>query len=153
MNAVYGGINVTVSAYIKLKSKSLQQDISLEELKRLFGYYKDITGKTGQQLSWSYDYHAFPYEMHDVVETPENMFYLKGIDDKYYALIVKIGKETLYREEGKETSHETYIEILLPNGATNGDKGKANEFCKFLAKKLAGELHLFNGRIMYFYKR
>ena len=34
-----------------------------------------------------------------------------------------------------------------------GDKGKANEFCRFLAKKLEGELQLFNGRTMYFYKR
>ncbi|MES9782131.1 DUF1885 family protein, partial [Bacillus thuringiensis] len=26
-------------------------------------------------------------------------------------------------------------------------------FCRFLAKKLEGELQLFNGRTMYFYKR
>lgn len=141
------------SAYIKLVPKSSQQEITLEELKHLFHYYKEITAKTGHQLSWNYDHSAFPYEIHDVLNTKENMFYLKGTNDKYFAMIVKIGVETLLLEETNEPQNQTYIQILLPNGATNGDKGKANEFCKFLAKKLSGELHLFNSRIMYFYKK
>lgn len=141
------------SAYIKLVPKSSQQEITLEEVKHLFHYYKEITAKTGHQLNWNYDDSAFPYEMHDVLETKENMFYLKGAHDKYFAMIVKIGAETIPLEETNEWHNQTYIQILLPNGATNGDKGKANEFCKFLAKKLSGELHLFNGRIMCFYKR
>ncbi|HWO96055.1 MAG TPA: DUF1885 family protein [Bacillus sp. (in: firmicutes)] len=144
---------MTISAYIKLVPKSSQQEITLEELKRLFHYYKEITAKTGHQLGWNYAHSAFPYEMHDVVEIEENMFYLKGTNEKYFAMIVKIGTETIPADEINELQHQAYIQILLPNGATNGDKGKANEFCKFLAKKLAGELHLFNGRIMYFYKR
>ncbi|EIJ81661.1 hypothetical protein PB1_01930 [Bacillus methanolicus PB1] len=48
---------------------------------------------------------------------------------------------------------QTYIQITLPESSTFGDKGKANEFCKLFAKKLQGELHLFNGRIMYYYPR
>ncbi|MFC3884266.1 DUF1885 family protein [Bacillus songklensis] len=141
------------NALIKLVPKSDQQDITLEELKGLFHYYKEITAKTGQQLGWNYDYSAFPYEIHNVVDAKQEMFYLKGTNNKYFAMILKIGKETILDEETEETKEQTYIQLILPNGATNGDKGKANEFCKFIAKKLAGELHLFNGRVMYFYKR
>lgn len=140
-------------AFVKLVPKSAQQEITLEELKNLFHYYKEITAKTGHQLGWHYDYSAFPYEIHDVVETKENVFYLKGTNDKYFVMILKLGKEITSNEDTEETTEQTYIQIVLPNGATHGDKGKANEFCKFIAKKLAGELHLFNGRIMYFYKR
>lgn len=141
---------MTISARIKLVPKSSQQEITLEELKHLFHHYREITAKTGHQLSWNYDHSAFPYEIHDVLDTKENMFYLKGTNEKYFAMIVKIEEETVPLDE---TNSQVYIQISLPKGATNGDKGKANEFCKFLAKKLSGELHLFNGRIMYFYKR
>ena len=41
----------------------------------------------------------------------------------------------------------------LIGSPTYGDKGKATEYAKFVAKNLQGELHLFNGRIMYFNKR
>jgi hypothetical protein len=144
---------VSASAFVKLVPKSIQQDITLEELKSLFHYYKEITAKTGQQLGWNYDFSAFPYEIHDVVDSKQNMFYLKGTNDKYFALILKVGKEMISAEGTKETKKQTYIQLVLPNGATNGDKGKGNEFCKFIAKKMSGELHLFNGRVMYFYKR
>ncbi|WP_078409329.1 DUF1885 family protein [Priestia abyssalis] len=141
------------SAFIKLVPKSSQQEITIEEVKHLFHYYKEITAKTGHQLSWNYAHSAFPYEIHDVLDMKENMLYLKGTNEKYFAMIVKIGADTIPLEETNESYNQTYIQILLPKGATNGDKGKANEFCKFLAKKLSGELHLFNSRIMYFYKR
>lgn len=124
---------------IKLAPKSIKQRMSKDEVKALLAYYQEITTKTGEQLNWTYAQSAFPYEIRET----DTSFYLKGTNDKYYGLILSIGEE----ESGG------YIKITLPASATNGDKGKANELCKFLAKKLEAELHLFNGRVMYFYKR
>lgn len=46
-----------------------------------------------------------------------------------------------------------YIQLVLPEGSTHGDKAKGNEFGKHFAKKLKAELHLFNGRVMYYNPR
>jgi len=62
-----------------------------------------------------------------------------------------VGKEEL--EENGEKKEQHYIQVVLPEDSTHGDKGKANEFCKYLAKEYKGELHLFNDRIMYYYPR
>ncbi|WLR52166.1 DUF1885 family protein [Bacillus tianshenii] len=137
------------SAYIKLVPGSKQQEITLEEVKDLFYYYKDITSKTGKQLSWKYDGAAFPYEMKQKPEAKGQWFYLKGIEDRYEYILVGVGTEETTGEEPPLS----YIQVALPDESTHGDKGKANEFCKFLAKKLEGELHLFNDRVMYYYKR
>jgi hypothetical protein len=137
-------------AYIKLVSASKKKTITLSEVKELFQYYQDITKKTGEQLGWSYAEAAFPYT---IVETDEGWFYLKGKSDRYRTIIVGVGQEQIPNEDTGEMEEQTFIQITLPQGATHGDKGKANEFCKFLAKKLEGELHLFNGRVMYYYKR
>ena len=51
------------NAYIKLVPASAQQSITVEEIKELFQYYKNITGKTANQLNWEYDSSAFPYEI------------------------------------------------------------------------------------------
>jgi len=48
---------------------------------------------------------------------------------------------------------ENYIQVTLTPESTHGDKGKANEFCKYLAKQYKAELHLFNGRVMYYNPR
>jgi hypothetical protein len=140
------------NAYIKLVEASHQQTITIDELKEMFRYYKEITAKTGQQLGWEYDSAAFPYELKDAPEGQENCFYLLSNVPGYHGMIVGIGTEELDDSEGS-TRTQYFVQITLPQGATHGDKGKANEFCKFLAKKLEGELHLFNGRVMYFYKR
>ena len=140
------------SAFIKLVPKSKQQEITLEEVKELFFYYKNITSRTGKQLGWEYDDAAFPYELKEKNEADGKWFYLSGTDQRYNYIIIGVGYDEIENEEG-QTEKQYYIQITLPDGATHGDKGKANEFCKFLGKKLEGELHLFNKRVMYFYKR
>ncbi|WP_028398862.1 DUF1885 family protein [Ectobacillus panaciterrae] len=127
-------------AFIKLVSKSAQQSITIGEVKDLFTYYKQLTSQTGKQLSWEYTESAFPYEM---IDTSDATIHLKSKHDRYHSIFVGVGTD--------EDQH--FIQITLPESATYGDKGKANEFCRFLAKKLDGQLELFNGRIMCFYKR
>ncbi|MBM4764359.1 DUF1885 family protein [Bacillus sp. B15-48] len=143
---------MSANAYIKLVPSSLQQTIAVDELKSLFSYYKEITTKTGKQLDWEYDYSAFPYEIKETENGKGKWFYLHSNHDRYHAILLGIDQEKVITEDGSE-HEQTYIQVTLPDSATFGDKGKANEFCKFIAKKLNGELHLFNGRIMYYYKR
>ncbi|MBO9130324.1 DUF1885 family protein [Bacillus sp. 165] len=131
-------------AFIKLVPNSAKQTITLQDVKTLFSYYKEITFQTGQQLGWNYGDSAFPYKM---IDTSESTLQLKSDHDRYHTIFVGVGTEQAKEEE------QHFIQITLPATATFGDKGKANELCRFLAKKLNGELHLFNGRIMYFYKR
>lgn len=140
------------NAYIKLVPSSGKQEISVEELKELFHYYKDITSKTGEQLDWKFDNAAFPYEIKETEEGKGNWFYLHSNHDRYFAILIGVDKEIVMDENG-ESREQSYVQITLPEQSTFGDKGKANEFCKYLAKKLQGELHLFNGRIMYFNPR
>lgn len=140
------------NAYIKLVPASSTQTMSLSELKDLFTYYKEITSKTGSQLEWEYSDAAFPYVISQEKDA-DNWFYLKSSDSRYNTIIIGIGKEEIQDEGSAETREQTYIQVTLPQASTHGDKGKANEFCKFLARKLEGELHLFNGRVMYYYKR
>ncbi|WP_044893913.1 DUF1885 family protein [Bacillus alveayuensis] len=144
---------MTTHAYIKLVSASKKKTITLSEVKELFQYYQDITKKTGEQLEWGYREAAFPYTIVETEEGKEQWFYLKGKNERYRTIIVGVGQEQIHNEDTGEAKEQTFIQVTLPQGATHGDKGKANEFCKFLAKKLQGELHLFNGRVMYYYKR
>ncbi|WP_147531826.1 DUF1885 family protein [Bacillus marasmi] len=140
------------NAYIKLVPASAQQTITTEELKNHFNYYKEITAKTGDQLDWNYEQSAFPYDIKEHESSQGKWFYLSGTLDRYYAILIGIDQELVKDEDGSERE-QTYIQITLPERSTAGDKGKANEFCKFLSKKLKGELHLFNGRVMYHYPR
>ncbi|WHY80093.1 DUF1885 family protein [Neobacillus sp. WH10] len=143
---------MAVNAYIKLVPSSAKQTVTIEELKELFHYYKNITAKTGDQLNWQYDDSAFPYEIKETEEGKGKWFYLHSDHERYYKILIGVDTETVRSEDGAE-SEQVYIQITLPEQSTYGDKGKANEFCKFLAKKLQGELHLFNERIMYFNPR
>ncbi|WP_053362028.1 DUF1885 family protein [Bacillus sp. FJAT-27251] len=140
------------NAYIKLVPSSAKETVTTEEVQELFHYYKEITAKTGDQLGWSYEASAFPYEIKEKASGKGTWFYLESQLDRYNLILMGIDKETISDDSGDKWE-QTYIQITLPETATAGDKGKANEFCKFLAKKLQGELHLFNGRIMYFYPR
>ena len=143
---------MAVNAFIKLVPSSTKQTITIDEVKELFQYYKEITGKTGDQLDWQYEGSAFPYEIKETDEGKEKWFYLHSSHERYNAILIGVDQETVRNENG-EANEQTYIQITLPEQSTYGDKGKANEFCKFLAKKLQGELHLFNERIMYYYPR
>lgn len=139
---------MTSNAYIKLVPASVKQTITLSEVKELLQYYRDITSKTGEQLNWQYGQAAFPYEFAETREGKGKWFYLKATDtDRYRYIVFAVDTEQT------EVGPQHYIQVTLPDDATYGDKGKANEFCKFIAKKLKGELHLFNGRVMFFYKQ
>lgn len=140
------------TAYIKLVPSSTQQTITTDEIKSLFSYYKEITSKTGEQLDWDYELSAFPYEIKEKPDGAGKWFYLESSHDRYNAILFGVDKKTVSDENGNE-QEQAYIQVTLPDAATYGDKGKANEFCKFIGKKLKGELHLFNGRIIYYYPR
>lgn len=144
-------MTTTSNAFIKLVPASLKQTITIEELKELFSYYKNLTEKTGKQVNWDYDNHAFPYELKETEEGKGRWFYLKSDMDRYNLIVVGISQEKIKQHD--EERIQTYIQISLTAASTHGDKSKANEFCKFLSKQLQGELHLFNSRIMYYYKR
>ena len=140
------------SAFIKLVPESTVQQITLKDLKDKIHHYIDMTSKTGKQLSWDYADAAFPYTLVEKAESEGKWFYLKGNDPKLYKYIIfGVGVEEL--EEADEKKQQHFIQVVLPEDGTHGDKGKANEFCKYLAKEYKGELHLFNGRIMYYYPR
>ncbi|MED1862763.1 DUF1885 family protein [Fictibacillus nanhaiensis] len=138
------------SAYVKLVPASEKQVITIDELKDLLLYYRSITTKTGEQLSWGYADAAFPYTIEEKEEAAGQWFYLKGIDQRKNKYIL-VGLGT---EKDANVDHDiNYIQVTLTEVSTHGDKGKANEFCKFIASKLKGELHLFNGRVMYYYPK
>ncbi|HET7580977.1 MAG TPA: DUF1885 family protein [Bacillales bacterium] len=140
---------MTEHAYIKLVPASEKQEMNLDDVKDLLRYYRDITSKTGQQLEWNYGGAAFPYEFAEPRESRGKWFYLRATDTDNYCYIVF----AVDSEKTEDGDSRFYVQVTLPDDATQADKSKANEFCKFIAKKLKGELHLFNGRIMYFYKQ
>lgn len=138
------------SAYIKFVDASTISKATIEDVKEQFQRYIDMTSKTGQQLGWDYADFAFPYSIVEKPEGKDQWFYLKGKDARLYQyMVVGVGSES--NPETNEEQH--YIQVVLPEGATHGDKSKANEFCKFLAKTFKAQLHLFNGRVMYYYPR
>lgn len=118
-------------AFITLVPKSNQQSVSIDDIKQLFHYYKTVTSKTGVQINYAYTNTAFPY---DILDTSATTLKLQSTHDRYDSIYVGVGIE----------KEQSYIQISLPPNATFGDKGKANEFCRFLAKKLEGELQLLD---------
>ena len=140
---------MTRKAFIKLVPTSIQTAITKDELKALFHYYKEITSKTGSQIDWMYDQAAFPYDIKEDLDQQNNSFYLYSKQDRYHLILIGIEQEIITDENGDQEK-QTYIRVTLPSSSTYGDKGKANEFCKFVAKQLHGDLQLFNGRVMYF---
>ena len=138
------------SAYINLVPKSSKKTLTIEDVKELLIYYKEITAKTGKQLGWEYSDSAFPYEIKETPEGQGKWFYLKAKEDRYKMILIGVGSQPAKHDDGEPLS---YIQVTLHDQSTYGDKGKANELCKFLAKKLEAELKLFTGSIMYYYKR
>lgn len=143
---------MALNAYIKLVPSSEKETVTIDDVKELFNYYKEITSKTGDQVEWEYENLSFPYEIKEQRDGKGKWFYLAATQERYFAILVGVDKETIQLENG-EDREQTYLQITLPEQSTYADKCKANEFSKFLAKKLKGELHLFNGRIMYYYPR
>ena len=143
---------MTENAYIKLVPESVKGTVTIEDVKELLNYYQMITAKTGKQLDWDYDKKAFPYEMKEPEKMKDKVIYLQSNEDRYHMILIGVDQEVVKDEDGLERI-QSYIQFTLPETATFGDKGKANELCKFLAKKLRAQLHLFNNRVMYYYPR
>ncbi|MTH52569.1 DUF1885 family protein [Bacillus mangrovi] len=112
-------------------------EYSIGEIKSYLQYYRDITAKTGEQLDWQYSERSFPY---DQITEKEQLIILASSDPSYHQIVI-----------GEAADEElSLFQIYLSPASTHGDKAKANELAKFLAKKLKAELVLFNGRTMKF---
>lgn len=137
------------SAYIKLKEGSKQTEITLDQVKNLLNMYIDRTSKTGDQVEWDYEDHAFPYTIEEKTEGSVKYLYLKAKQQLYNYLVIGVGTEEV---DGK-TQH--YVQIVLPDDDYRalGDQAKGNEYAKYLAAYLQGELHMFNDRIIYYNTR
>jgi len=140
---------VSKSAFIKLVDGSSSATVDLQDVKKELSRYVEMTTDTGKQLDWEYAEAAFPYTMEEKQTDGTRWLLLKGKEPQLYKhLIVGVNTGTL--EAVRSVPH---IQIVVPDGATHGDTAKANEFSRFLARSFQGELHLFNGRVMYFYPR
>ncbi|MDD9270106.1 DUF1885 family protein [Paenibacillus sp. GCM10023248] len=135
------------SAYIKFVTGSAVTALTLNEIKEKLLHYREQLSLTAKQLGWEYDEAGFPYTIETKAEGEGKWFYLKGINPLYKYMVIGVGTEKHQDEE------RHYVQVVLPDDATHGDKSKGNEFCKYLGKLLKAELHLFNGRIMYFNPR
>ncbi|GBF11090.1 DUF1885 family protein [Tepidibacillus infernus] len=137
------------SAYVKLVNGSVQQEITIDQVKELLNKYIENTGKLAEQLDWEYHESAFPYTIQEKAEGDTKYLYLKAKDELYNYLIIGVGSEEV---DGHTTQ---FIQVVLPDEdyRTPGDQAKGNEFSKYLAKKLKAELHLFNGRVLYYNPR
>ena len=82
---------------------------------------------------------AFPYE---ILDTSTTTLKLQSNHDRYDSIYIGVGIE----------NEQSFIQVSLPPNATFGDKGKQMNFAVF-SEEIRGELQLFNGRTMYFYKR
>ncbi|NIK75786.1 hypothetical protein FHS15_000886 [Paenibacillus castaneae] len=134
------------SAYIKFVQGSSVERLSLEEAKGVLSQYKEQTALTGQQLDWNYAEAAFPYTFES--KQDDRWFFLKGINPLYKYILFGTG------EANSAAGHMVpCVQVVLPDEATHGDKAKANELCKYIAKQLKAELTMFNGRTIYYYPR
>jgi hypothetical protein len=134
------------SAYIKFVQGSSVERLSLEEIKIQLLQYREQTALTGTQLDWDYAGAAFPYTIES--KQDDRWFYLKGLNPLYKHIIFGHG-------EAASTSGQQVpcVQVVLPDEATHGDKAKANELCKYIAKQLKAELTMFNGRTIYYNPR
>ncbi|WP_139490019.1 DUF1885 family protein [Brevibacillus dissolubilis] len=136
------------SAYIYLVEGSSASAISLADVKTLLQGYIDKMKKLGEQLGWAYGDAAFPYVFDERPEGKDAWFLLRGRNpDEYKNVVIGVGSTQ------KNEKELPFIQITLPEASTHGDKSKANEYCRYLARELKAELHLFNGRVQYFQPR
>jgi hypothetical protein len=142
-----GGDNMAQSAHIYFVDGSAASSLTLDELKGWLERYKEQTQLTGQQLGWDYADSAFPYTIETKPEGEGKWFYLKATDPLYKYILFGVGSKD---EDGTERH---FVQVVLPDDATHGDKAKGNEFCKYLGRHLKARVHLFNGRTMYFNPR
>ncbi|WP_160909344.1 DUF1885 family protein [Pontibacillus yanchengensis] len=136
------------SAYINLVEQSKHQTITLKDLAEIVEKYQSVAKKTGAQLGWDYNSSSFPYKVEEAQIENASFLLLRGTNEKYSYILM--GVQTIL-SNGENNNY--VIQITLLNGCTQGDKNKAVEFAKFIAHQVEGELILFNGRKMYFYKR
>jgi len=132
------------SAYISLVVRQPDETLTLDKVRQQLEHYREQTSLTGRQLGWNYEDAAFPYTIETRPGEEDKWFYLKGANPLYKYIVFGVGE----RQEGDGTV--PYIQVVLPDGATHGDKAKANEICKWLGRRLQAEVKLFNGRIMRF---
>jgi len=135
------------SAYISLVPGSAADRITLEDVKEQLRHYCEQTGLTGRQLAWNYAEAAFPYTIESKPGEEDRWFYLKGKSPAYRFIL--FGTGTRPESEGGAP----FIHVVLPDGATHGDKSKANEYCKWIGKRLLAEVKLFNGRTLHYNPR
>lgn len=138
---------MTQVAFIKVQPQSKKTSLSYEDVKEILLYYQDITRKTGEQLNWEYAEAAFPYTIQETSTDGHPYLLLKGNNDPNYHSIY------LDLVSSPEETKPNILRVTLSSSSTYGDKGKANELCRFIAKKWEAELQLFNERTMYFYDR
>lgn len=146
---VWGWKSLAQSAYIAFVEGSAAERITLAELQRKLLDYRDQTARTGQQLNWDYAEAAFPYTIETKPGEEDRWFYLKGKDPLYRYIVFGISE----RAAGDGETARPCIQVVLPDDATHGDKAKANELCKFLAKQYKAALTMFNGRTIYYNPR
>lgn len=135
------------SAYIRLVQGSALADIDLNGVKEQLTHYRQQVTLTGKQLGWEYEEAAFPYSVETKPDAGDRWFYLKGNNPNYNYIVFGTDKK---EEDGTVIP---YIHVVLPDGATHGDKAKANELCKWIGRRLQAEVKLFNGRTLYFNPR
>jgi len=134
------------SAYIKFVQGSSVEKLTLQDIKNELIGYREQTSLTGSQLDWDYAEAAFPYTIES--KDDDRWFYLKGINHLYKHIIFGPGETT-----SAAGQNVPCVQVVLPEEATHGDKSKANELCKYIAKQLKAELTMFNGRTIYFNPR
>ncbi|TVY06731.1 DUF1885 family protein [Paenibacillus cremeus] len=138
------------SAYIKFVEGSALSSITLDDLKQQLLHYKEQLALTGKQLGWEYDDAGFPYSIETKTEGEGKWFYLKGKSPLYKYIVLGVGSDA---SDASDETGRPFVQVVLPDDATIGDKAKGNEFCKYFGRLWKAELHLFNGRIMYFNPR
>jgi len=140
-------LKMSQSAYISLVQGSKIDAITLDDVKEQLRQYQEQTELTGRQLGWDYGAAAFPYGIEQKPEAQDQWFYLKGNNPLHRYIVIGTGTR-----ESEGTS-VPYIQVVLPDGSTHGDKAKANELCKWIGKRLQAEVKMFNGRTFYFNPR
>ncbi|UVI32242.1 DUF1885 family protein [Paenibacillus spongiae] len=135
------------SAYITFTDGSLVERLDLDQVKTQLNRYCEQTSLTGRQLGWDYTEAAFPYTVETKPGEEDRWFYLKGTSPLYNYILFGVGT----KQDGDR--ERAYVQVVLPDSATHGDKAKGNELCKYMAKQLQAELKMFNGRTIYYNPR